>query len=74
MMPLRTLLEAGGCKYADEMRCIIISGQTEGADRPTEKPKSSCACEAVNAPVIRCLHAMRRGCGNANRKAGGAKK
>ena len=41
---------------------------------PTGKTKSRCAWEAVNAPVIRCLHAMRRGCGNANRKAGGAKK
>ena len=34
--------------YDDEVGCIIISGRTEGADRPTGKPKSSCACEAAN--------------------------
>ena len=41
---------------------------------PTGKAKSRCAWEAVNAPAIRGLHSMCRGCGNANRKAGGAKK
>ena len=33
---------------------------------PTGKTKSRCAWEAVNAPVIRCLRAMCRGCGNGN--------
>ena len=41
---------------------------------PTGKTKSRCALEAVNAPAMRCLHSMCRGCGNANLKAGGAKK
>ena len=63
-----------GLVSADEARCDIISVRAEGADMPTGKAKSRCAWEAVNALVIRCLHAMRRGCGNANRKAGGAKK
>lgn len=58
----------------DKARCGIISVRAEGADVPTEKTKSRCAWEAVNAPAIRCLPAMCRGCGNANRKAGGAKK
>jgi len=58
----------------DKARCGIISVRAEGADVPTGKTKSRCAWEAVNAPVILCLHAMRRGCGNANREAGGAKK
>ena len=31
---------------------------------PTGKTRSRCVWEAVNAPVIRCLHAMRRGCWN----------
>ena len=61
-------------RFDDEARYDIISVRAEGADMPTGKTKSRCAWEAVNAPVIRCLHAMRRGCGNANRKAGGAKK
>ena len=73
-MSPKILLEAGGCKCDDEARYDIISVRAEGADRPTGKTRSRCAWEAVNAPVIRCLHAMRRGCGNANRKAGGAKK
>ena len=34
--------------YDDEVGCVKISERTEGADRPTEKPKSSCAWEPVN--------------------------
>ena len=67
-------LASYGGQNDDDVRCGIISVRAEGADVPTGKTKPRCAWEAVNAPVIRCLHAMRRGCGNANRKAGGAKK
>ena len=31
---------------------------------PPGKTKSRCAWEAVNAPAIRGLHSMCRGCGN----------
>ena len=41
----------------------IIPARAEGADMPTGKTKSRCAWEAVNAPAIRCLRAMCRGCG-----------
>ena len=34
--------------YDDEVECVLISGRPEGADRPTGKPKSSCACEPVD--------------------------
>jgi len=42
--------------------------------RETRKAMTRYAWESVNVPAIRCLPAMCRGCGNANRKAGGAKK
>ena len=50
-------------RFDDEARYDIISVRAEGADMPTGKTRSKCAWEAVNAPAIRCLHAMRRGCG-----------
>ena len=61
-------------RYDDKAERVTIPVRAEGADIPTGKTRSRCAWEAVNAPVIRCLPAMCRGCGNANRKAGGAKK
>ena len=69
------------CKYANvfggihcEARGVIISVRAEGADMPTGKTKSRCAREAVNAPAIRGLPAMCRGCGNGDRnlRTGGA--
>ena len=48
-------------------RCVIISGQAEGADMPTGKTKSRCAWEAVNLPAIRCLHAMCSGYATGNK-------
>ncbi len=55
-------------------RCVIISVLAEGADMPTGNAKSRCAWEAVNAPAMRRLRAMRRGCGNGDRnlRTGGA--
>ena len=47
----------------EEARYDIIPVRAEGADMPTGKTRSRCAWEAVNAPAVRCLHAMRSGCG-----------
>ena len=63
-------------RFDDEARCGIISARAEGVDMPTGKTRSRCAWEAVNAPAIRGLHSMCRGCGNGDRnlRTGGAKK
>ena len=45
----RRFVKCDGKRRGDaEARCVIISGRAEGADRPTGKPKSSCACKPVN--------------------------